>query len=69
MTASAATWSRYAGFFVPEDARVGTLAQLRAYAASRSRYAGECPLFSAWGASRTEPPLRVTASAVEVAAS
>ena len=30
--ASAASWSRYAGFFVHEDARVGILAQLRVHA-------------------------------------
>ena len=26
--------------------------------------AGECPLFNAWGALRTEPPLRVSAYAL-----
>ena len=28
--------------------------------------AGECPLFSAWGASRTEPPLRMSTYAAVV---
>ena len=60
MTASAATWSRYAGFFVPEDAWVGMLAQLRAHATR-----GSAPS-AALSALRTEPPLRAIASAAEI---
>ena len=62
VTASAASWSRYAGFFVPEDALGCT-----AWDGGTRRFplAGECPLCGApttidTGALRTEPPLRVT---------
>ena len=55
----------------PVSARGGGNRRGRASAASRSRYAGECPLFSATttvdtGALRTEPPLCVIASAVSL---
>ena len=60
VTASAATWSRYAGFFVPEDARDARLGMAYAPVSARG---GSAPSSAPGGASRTEPPLRATASA------
>ena len=53
------------GIFV-SDARVGVLAQLRVTGCLRSfavSLRGGVPPLRRWGALRTEPPLRVTASA------